>query len=303
MNCGKTGHFTKACIEPITSCGIICFKIDNISLTKIDKFLFNKYIDIEDYNYSNLNYYNKINFHRNDIKFLMIQRKHSFSYIEFLRGKYNETDETKLQSMFELMSKNEVADIKNNDFDYLWNKLWNKTAQSKSFIKECNISKNKFNNLKNNNLLNNLESKYENPEWGFPKGRRNKFENNSDCANREFIEETCLTNYTLFDRIKLMEETFTGTDLINYKHIYYIAGSEEKDLAFSSDNYEIGNIGWFTIDEILYLLRPYNKGKINIINQIYFFLSIMSDKIKSNNIDKTNSPNKNNKKNQFTLHI
>lgn len=279
MNCGKSGHFTKVCTEPITSCGIICFKIDNISLSKIDKFLINKYIDIEDYNYSNLNYYNKINFHRSDIKFLMIQRKHSFSYIEFLRGKYNENDETKLNSMFELMSKSEVEEIKNNDFDYLWNKLWNKTAQSKNFIKECNISKNKFNNLKNNNLLNNLESKYDSPEWGFPKGRRNKFENNNDCANREFIEETNLTNYTLFDRIKLMEETFTGTDLNNYKHVYYIAGSEELDLEYSLDNYEIGNIGWFTIDEILYLLRPYNKGKINIINQIYFFLSIMTDKI------------------------
>jgi len=119
MNCGKYGHNFKTCKEPIISCGIICF---NISLPnyKIDKFLFNKFLNIEDFNYQNIHYIDKINFHNNKIKFLLIQRKHSFSYIEFLRGLYKETDEPKIKSLFNLMSKSEVQLIKDNDFQTLW---------------------------------------------------------------------------------------------------------------------------------------------------------------------------------------
>lgn len=279
INCGKNGHNNKICSEPIISCGIICFKIDNISVSKIEKFLFNKYINIEDYNYNHIDYYNKINFHRKDIKFLLIQRKHSLSYIEFIRGRYNENDILKINNMFELMSKNEINNIKNNEFQFLWNNLWLNTAKSKKYFKEMIVSNNKFNCLKKNNIIQKSESKYLEPEWEFPKGRRIKFENNNHCAHREFIEETNLLNYIQYDRIGTMEEIFNGTNNILYKHIYYIAGSDENKLTDKFDNYEVGNIGWFTIDQVLNLLRPYNKSKINLINQLYFFLTIIIDKI------------------------
>lgn len=279
MNCGKSGHNSKLCSEPIISCGIICFKINNTGLHKIEKFLFNKYITIEDYNYNNLDYINKVDFHKSNIKFLLIQRKHSLSYIEFLRGRYDENDNIKVKEMFELMTKFEVTQIKTLEFDTLWDKLWEETARSKTFLKELNVSKVKFNYLKTNNLLDELVSKYDTPEWGFPKGRRNKYETNVECANREFVEESNLTNYMHYDRINLIEENFTGTDLVNYKHIYYLAGSEVNELNYSKDNYEIGNIGWFTLDQVLKLIRPYNTSKIDIINQIYFFLSVITDKI------------------------
>jgi ADP-ribose pyrophosphatase YjhB (NUDIX family) len=283
INCGKNGHNSKSCNDPIISCGIICFKINYLPVTKIEKFLFNKYINIEDYNYNHIDYYNKTNLHRKDIKFLLIQRKNSLSYIEFLRGKYNENDIIKVTNMFELMSEKEVKNIKSNEFEYLWDNLWKYNARSKTFLKEMIISKNKFNYLKINNIINKLKSKYKEPEWGFPKGRRNKYENNKECANREFVEETNLLNYMQFDRIGTIEETFNGTDNNLYKHIYYIAGSDEYDLTVSFNNYEVGNIGWFTIDQVLNLLRPYNKSKIDLINQIYFFLTVITDKISNKN--------------------
>lgn len=287
VNCGKSGHIFKNCNEPIISCGIICFKLDCIPLNKIETFFYNKFINIEDFNYDNINYYNKINFHRNDIKFLMIQRKHSLSYIEFIRGKYDENNHDKVNSMFELMSENEINNIKSLEFDQLWDTLWKETAKSKTFTKEYNNSKNKFIVLKNNNSFDNIISKYKEPEWGFPKGRRNKYENNYECANREFIEETNLNDFVQLDRINPIEETFKGTNGVKYKHIYYIAGTEQSEISYDFDNYEIGNIGWFSIDEILKLIRPYNKTKINVINQIYFFLSIISDKIKINKTPKS----------------
>jgi 8-oxo-dGTP pyrophosphatase MutT (NUDIX family) len=279
MNCGKYGHNLKSCIESVTSCGIICFHI-NLPNYKIEKFLFNKFLSIEDFNYQNIHYIDKINFHDTKIKFLLIQRKHSFSYIEFLRGLYKETDEYKIKSLFSLMSKSEIQLIKDNDFQTLWFNLWQKN-KSKTFIKEMNTSMKKFNYLKSKNLID-YESEYDTPEWGFPKGRRNKYENNLDCANREFKEETNMTNYNLFERIGIMEEKFTGTNNINYRQIYYLASIETEYLVDMEDNYEIGNIGWYNIDDALKLIRPYDKTKLNMLNQLYFFLSILQKKIIEN---------------------
>ncbi len=53
-NCGKTGHIYRNCPYPKLSCGVILFK--------------------------------KIN---NETKVLMVQKKDTFCYIDFLRGKYN----------------------------------------------------------------------------------------------------------------------------------------------------------------------------------------------------------------------
>ena len=185
--------------------------------------------------------------------------------------------------MFSLMSKKEVHDIKNNEFDILASRLWNISLTSKVFQKEINLSEKKFKYLKSNNIINNLESNYEETEWEFPKGKRNRYENNSECANREFIEETNIINYTQYTRINHLEEVFYGTNQIKYKHVYYIAGSDESVVSCSIDNYEILNVNWFTLDEIIKLLRNYNTSKINLINQLYFFISIIIKKI--NNAD------------------
>lgn len=286
MNCGKYGHCNKICKEPITSCGIICFKLNNLPIRKIENYLSNKYINIDDFNYKNLNYINKINLYKNNIKFLLIQRKHSLSFIQFLRGKYNENEEDIIK-LFNLMTIDEVNSIKNNDFNYLWNNLWLKTATNKIYLKEKSISKIKFEKIKNSDIINNLKSHYKEPEWGFPKGRRNRFENNLDCANREFQEETDLTDYILLNKINSIEETFSGTDNVLYKHIYYIAGCNENfnsNINQIEDNFEISNAGWFTLDEVINKFREYNNTRKNVINQVYYFLLILIDKISNKNI-------------------
>ena len=101
----------------------------------------NKFIEIEDFNYKYLNYIKKINKYKNNIKFLLIQRKHSLSYLEFMRGKYNETKIEEIKYLCSLMSFNELEDIKNKDFQLLWDTLWLKTARNKIFLKEMNASK------------------------------------------------------------------------------------------------------------------------------------------------------------------
>ena len=90
-NCGKYGHYFKKCNEPITSLGIICLKFDknlNIDHYQLNEFITKKYLKIDDFNFENLSNISNINFLKDKIKFLLIRRKHSLNYIEFVRGKY-----------------------------------------------------------------------------------------------------------------------------------------------------------------------------------------------------------------------
>jgi len=296
LNCGKSGHQFKLCDEPVISYGVICFNLNstlNISNKSIKNYFYNKYIDIEEFNYFNLNNLKHIPLFYNKIKILMIRRKNSMNYIDFIRGKYDPSDINNLKNIFSLMTKEENLKIINNNFEFLWNELWKDTAKSKIYQKEFNLSKIKFEELKYNNFYNLLSennlSNYQEAEWGFPKGRRNNNEQNITCAMREFNEETCLgfDNLHILERLNCAEEEYTGTNGIKYKHIYYLASSD-KELELSINNecqiYEIGDMAWFTIPEALEKIRSYNEKKIVMIKQIYFFLiNLYLDITKNNN--------------------
>jgi 8-oxo-dGTP pyrophosphatase MutT (NUDIX family) len=121
---------------------------------------------------------------------------------------------------------------------------------------------------------------YDNPEWGFPKGKRNNNESNLECAKREFQEETGLTdsNYTILDRLFPLIELIKGSDGINYKHIYYMAilnNNMDKNLIQLSNinnNFEIGDIKLFPIEKSLKIIRDYNFERIELLNNLKLFL-------------------------------
>lgn len=283
LNCNKIGHHIKYCDEPIISYGIICFTIApifNITNKHIENYFYNKYLDIGEYNYANINNINMISNFYDKIKILLIRRKHSLNYIEFIRGKW-EVNMESVKRKFILMTQSELEQIKTVPFEILWSDLWKETSKSKIYQKEYNIAKVKFAELVKNNYYNLLDntniSPYTEPEWGFPKGRKNNMEGNLNCAVREFIEETNfdINNMHILERLNPMEEDFVGTNDKNYRHIYYLANSEDEYDLSLDNNYqstEIGGIGWFTIPEALNLMRSYNEKRIQLIHQIYFFI-------------------------------
>ena len=112
----------------------------------------------------------------------------------------------------------------------------------------------------------NIKPKWKKPEWGFPKGRRDKHnEENLSCACREFEEETGYkkTDYSVLNRIESIEEKMMGTNGIKYKHIYYLAinNSNKDHISSDYDIYEIGDIKWFTYNEAMLHIRPYHVEK------------------------------------------
>lgn len=270
LNCRKSGHHSKDCVESKTSFGIICFYIDK----EID--LNNKYI--QQYITTNPNNYESTDFtqYYNNIKILMIRRRNSLNYIEFIRGKYNYANKYNVNKLFKLMSREENMKIRKYDFDYLWKELWINTYNNKKFLKEYKSSKKKFDYLKEcmfyDLLTDDNLSNYIEPEWEFPKGKRNLDEDSLNCAKREFYEETNISiNDINIYKSAIIEEEFKGTNNLNYKNIYYFANTNDLSELTNSDsmNYEIGDIKWFSINEAINIIRPYYVSKIKLIYQIY----------------------------------
>jgi 8-oxo-dGTP pyrophosphatase MutT (NUDIX family) len=254
-NCGKTGHIYKNCLFPIISLGIILFKKNN----------------------------------NNEIEYLMVQRKDTLGFVEFMRGKYNIENVEYIEKLISIMTYNERQKIIENDFDDLWNELWMDKTK-KQYFNEYENSKKKFYSLKMGFIHNEtfvdiheLNKKanilYYSPEWGFPKGRRNLHEIDLECANREFKEETGLkdTDYVIVSD-KYYCETFFGTNNIRYKHIYYLATlntDTEIELKIDESNVdqvtEISNISWYEYKSALNIIRPYNLEKkeiLKIVNKV-----------------------------------
>lgn len=288
-NCNKYGHPNKECNEPITSAGIICINIqDNLGQSLLDNRIDTTSEDIGFFNYQRLSNINKIKKYKNKINFLLVQRKHSLNYINFIRGIYNENDYNQIEKIFGLMSNDEIKNIKKNNFDYLWNTLWEKTAKKKIFQKEFNNSKEKFIKIKDNGYIDKLAmigSQYDSPEWEFPKGRKNINETNYECAIREFSEETGINNdsYLILDNVNSIHDDFIGTNNINYKHIFYISLIKNSDIKNNSNNNiksknEINKFKFCNWTEALSLFRPYHTNKINILNKVFlFFINICED--------------------------
>lgn len=256
-NCGKYGHYSKKCFLPITSYGIICFRKNNIS---------------ESYD------------------FLLVRRKDSLAFAEFLRLRFSLYKFDYILKLLSNMTFDEQNFLKNSKSpERVWARLW---GTQYIRLNEFNKIKKKLFLLLNGYQYNNqtisikkLIEKINNgrvePEWGFPKGRKLLSENNINCAIREFCEETDIDrkNINIINSIYPVKETFKGTNGVLYKHIYYIANLKNNniELTINSNNkhqkYEIGDIGWFSIENTIRNIENINKERIslfkNVINSIF----------------------------------
>lgn len=246
-NCGKQGHQFHQCKIPITSYGVIVFRSSDKGL-----------------------------------QFLMIRRKDSFGYIDFLRGKYVIHNKEQLQDIINEMSIIEKERIQNNNFETLWNMMWGETANLYQYKNEEISSQKKFDLLKAGIIINNEKNtldhfieesntKWLETEWEFPKGRRNYQEKDLDCAIREFEEETGYSseNISIIENLIPFEEIFIGSNHKSYKHKYYLAYMNKTvDILQNYQKTEVSKLEWKTLEECLESIRPYNLEKKQLIMNI-----------------------------------
>ena len=254
-NCGLGGHVFRNCLSPVTSYGIIAVKyLDDITVSS----LFSKNITLNNGN--------------NSIKFLLIQRKDSLSFVEFIRGKYNPYDDEYIGRLFRGMTAKEQSTILSKSFEELWRDLWGESSNVKSHKNDT--SEKKFSIIKDRipELIEKNPTKWIEPEWGFPKGRRNPHETDMNCAVREFQEETGLQkgDFTIIQNTYPISETFFGSNQVHYCHKYYIAVCNKNiEVEMNLDNphmaREIGDIQWGSLDEAISKSRTDNVENREIL--------------------------------------
>jgi len=292
--CNEINPVQEHIYQPILSYGVINFRLTG-NFEKYNYILKKKYI-IKDYNPTinkiNLYWFNNKNINkectelidelRKSILFLLISRKNSLGFVEFIRGKYEVLDIESVKYLFDQMTDLEISNIINKDFDTLWCLLWQKTSRNKIYEREYEMSLNKFNKLKElySNELLLLRPKYPISEWGFPKGRRNnKEEKDIKCAVRECCEETSLeqSEMNILDRIYPISEQFRGTNHVEYKHIYYLSIIDSirnlNTLSTPEQFIEVENVGWFKYERIMNLIRPYHIEKKKLVEDIKKFVA------------------------------
>lgn len=262
-NCGKLGHVLKNCLEPTISLGVILYHLDQ---------------------------------NTDEIKFLMIRRKFSLGFMDFILGKYSLNNIDYIMRIVNVMTIKEKVRIMNEPFESLWYSIdYNKIDSEDSSIPddmkkkieiEFQTSKKKFYLLrhgylnKNNTYINleqiiyNSKHHWIEQEWEFPKGKRKMNESNLDTAIREFKEET---NYPENDMDVILcgtpiIEKYFGSNGKRYKHIYYIAKANQfcdyaNETFTNNQFFEISHIQWLSYREALSIIRPYQIEKKLVLNQ------------------------------------
>lgn len=256
-----------------------------LNIRKLLEITQNKVIDIRNVSGVNLNKLDDIKkfyeFNRK-INFLMIRRKHTLGYIEFIRGNYKVDNIFGLIYLFQQMTKDEVEKIRKYSFDELWDNFWGNDEKKNKYKLEYEKSLDNYKKLKITTdflnidyYINNVNPQYLEAEWGFPKGRKQKNEKDIDCAIREFEEETNFTkdDYIIIKNIEPIVEQFLGTNGIEYKHIYYVAISTSNKIPKIDENLpgqlEIGAIEYVDYLKSIDLIRNYHTKRKEIIIKLY----------------------------------
>lgn len=220
----------------------------------------------------------------NQKEYLMVRRKNSFGYIDFIRGKYSLQNLHQVQNMIDEMSLEEKSNLLKYTFEELWFQMWgNNNVKYKI---EENTSIKKFEELKKGIyfnsqlvtleiLINNSSTKWQETEWEFPKGKKNYQEHEITCALREFEEETGnnIKNLYIIENLAPFEEIFMGTNNKTYKNKYFVGHMKENiDILENYQINEISKIEWKSLKECLQNIRFYHFEKKQLIVNIDFML-------------------------------
>jgi len=254
-NCDKAGHNFHNCRKPFVSYGIISYRKNK----------------------------------NNEMEYLSVCRKHTFGYIDFMRGRYSINNKEQINDIIYEMTVQEKENILNISFLELWQELWGSSNNS-YFMNEKLFANEKFKMLETGvtiasefyntqKLIEESNTHWQTPEWGFPKGRKNFKELSRECAIREWCEETGYSSsyIDIIDNISTFDEIVIGSNYQSYKDSYYVAKFHEKhnELVASSEKIqinfqkqEISDAKWLTMNKVIEKIRPYHLERIKILKKV-----------------------------------
>lgn len=247
-NCGLPGHVFRSCLSPVTSYGMIAMRYPSDTHQQA---LFSPSYPIRN--------------PTEGLQFLLIQRKDSMSFVEFIRGKYHPHHDEYMGKLLQGMTQKEHELLRTLSFEQLWQHMWGGTSGVRSHKSEYHASEQRFSQMAHRipELIERYPTTWTECEWGFPKGRRNPYETDMGCAMREFQEESGLHrgDYSVIHNTQSVSETFFGSNQVHYCHKYYFAICHPHvDVQMNLQNphmtREISEIKWCSLEEAMIKIRP-----------------------------------------------
>jgi len=191
-NCGNTKHNYKNCTEPITSWGVILVSYGNMKQPTHEKKIDllkssteSKRVHIE----SDIDRL-IVSYAYHNVTFLMVSRKHSVGYVEFIRGRYRPEKIDQVIYLFKQMMQSEIDKIRDSlsmedGFEYLWKDFWGKKHDIVFYQKDKQRSKSNYelmciSNPKNNNTNNNTINSSQNESTDNKETKNNNDTNNTN---------------------------------------------------------------------------------------------------------------------------
>lgn len=244
---------------------------------------------------------------------LMVKKKYTYAFFEFVFCKYPKFDKIKLEKLFNSMTYQEKTDILEMDFDKLWRKIVinvpddPRSLSKKSKLKRVigkpigvDILDNDVNNLttkekeyqiyssKKQRFLELIDdggrklkelihqSKSADPIWEIPKGRPEPNEKPADTAMREFNEETfgTIDNYRILYDLNPVKINYVIMDCL-YTNEYFIALADEEWIPhFEYNCYENNR----EVEELRWItfdeIKYLNRGQHTYKRMINLFSSV-----------------------------
>lgn len=208
------------------------------------------------------------NFCIEQLKFLMVTKKYTYGFYDFINNKYNIENNIQIGNLINEMTEDELKLILTQSFNTLWNMTHVRQKYPLRYEKNFNKVKQKI----KSNVYNIKKSSFLTPDWEFPKGKKEKTDNNDlETAIREFKEETGLKDedFKVYDNIKPLVENYKGTDGLNYAYFYYIAIIKPDIILNVERTGETSNIGLYSYFSSLNNIRNYQKERKIILENIF----------------------------------
>jgi 8-oxo-dGTP pyrophosphatase MutT (NUDIX family) len=238
----------------------------------------------------------------NELQFLMIRRKDTLGYMDFMRGKFPVFQKQYILNMLFQMTIEERNRLRQRTISFLQGSTTTKDIiKDKIQVLMKGIEANSKETIHNESydLLSLLDEADENvvwtePEWGFPKGRRNTQEKDYDCALREFSEETGY-NVSILNNIRNIipfEEIFIGSNYKVYRHKYYLMNISYKNslTVKTFQKSEVSGMEWKNFTDCMNTIRSYNLEKKQMLQNVHncltytYFCSVKDNITDSDNI-------------------
>jgi len=220
---------------------------------------------------------------------LMIQKRHTYAYTDFVLGRYNKTNRRTILSKLNNMTSQEKLIINSLNFDIMWYHLFLNNDKTTLYYKCLNKFTNSFlvNNIKFFKSLINSSTRSVNLMWEPPKGRICN-ESNIACAIRELKEESgiCMNSYQFIKKEKVKKSIII--DKVKYIIYYYVAKCKEDVRPIYNINnihqaIEISDIKWIPIKD-LHTYTMINDIKYAVISK-YKKIASSNDLSHSSSID------------------